>query len=54
MRDVLAHMGGVDEVAFVVVPLAVMALLSWLGRRRGANDDAPENEDRHGGGGGDG
>jgi hypothetical protein len=40
MNNVLAHMGGADELAFVAVPLAVTALLLWLARRRAAEEEA--------------
>ncbi|MBW3580784.1 MAG: hypothetical protein KY447_06440 [Actinobacteria bacterium] len=36
---VVAHQGGWDEVIFVVVPLAILAVLLWLARRR-AEDEA--------------
>ncbi len=36
---VVAHQGGWDEAIFVVVPLAILAVLLWLARRR-ADDEA--------------
>jgi hypothetical protein len=32
---VLAHQGGWDELAFVLVPLLVFLTLQWLNRRKG-------------------
>jgi hypothetical protein len=32
---VLAHQGGWDEMAFVLVPLLVFFILQWLNRRKG-------------------
>jgi hypothetical protein len=32
---VLAHQGGWDEAAFVLVPLLVFLTLQWLNRRKG-------------------
>lgn len=37
-RLVLAHMGGMDEVAVVARPLVVTAVLLWLARRRPPGD----------------
>ena len=39
---VLAHQGGWDEMAFVLVPLLVFLTLQWLNRRKGrqAGEDA--------------
>ncbi|MBW3548597.1 MAG: hypothetical protein KY452_10745 [Actinobacteria bacterium] len=34
----IAHQGGLDELAFVAVPLAVLALLLWLAARRAARE----------------
>jgi hypothetical protein len=31
---VLAHQGGWDEFAFVLLPLAVLFVIRWLSRRR--------------------
>ena len=31
----LAHQGGWDEMAFVLVPLLVFLILQWLNRRKG-------------------
>ena len=42
MYDVLAHMGGVDEAAVVVLPLVVTAVLLWFARRRAPDKEAAE------------
>ena len=34
MQNVVAHMDGTDELAFVAVPLAITAVLLWVARRR--------------------
>jgi hypothetical protein len=36
---VLAHQGGWDEMAFVLVPLLVFLTLQWLNRRKGRRSD---------------
>lgn len=44
----LAHQGGWDEALFVVVPIAVLALLLWLAARRAAGEqDAELEEQQH-------
>jgi hypothetical protein len=35
---VTAHQGGLDELALVAVPLAVLAVLLWLAGRRAARE----------------
>lgn len=40
---VLAHQGGWDEVAFVLLPLAVLFLIRWLSRRRQDDDTDTES-----------
>lgn len=46
MGPVLAHQGGWDEVLFVLVPIAVFALLLWITSRRAQHEplDDPESE----------
>lgn len=54
---VVAHQGGWDEAIFVVMPMAVLAALLWLAKRRadaearreagGARPEADEGEPRH-------
>ena len=41
---VTAHQGSLDELAFVAVPLAVLALLLWLAARRAAGETDKESE----------
>ena len=36
---VLAHVGPVHEAAFVVVPLVLLGVILYVGRRRDMNDD---------------
>jgi hypothetical protein len=36
---ILAHGAGIDEAAFVVLPLLVFAALRWLNRRRSPHQD---------------
>ena len=40
---VLAHQGGWDEVAFVLLPLAVLFVIRWLSRRRQADETDTES-----------
>ncbi len=47
---VIAHQGGLDELAFVAVPLAVLALLLWLAARRAAREADKEAGQEHGDG----
>lgn len=44
----IAHNGGIDEMAFVLVPLIVFLTLQWLSRRkaRGTPDPDPELGER--------
>ena len=44
MQNVVAHMGGADELAFVAVPLAITAVLLWFARRRAADEATTEDE----------
>ncbi len=34
MGPVLAHAGGLDEIAFVSVPIVIFVVLQWLSRRK--------------------
>lgn len=45
MNQVLAHMGGADELALVALPLAVTALLLWFARRRAADEEEAAADD---------
>ena len=42
---VLAHAGGLDEIAFVAVPIVVFLTLQWLSRRK-----ARQEQDNRGSG----
>jgi hypothetical protein len=45
---VLAHQGGWDEILMVLVPMAVIAWLLWMARRRverSSGDGPPSGED---------
>jgi hypothetical protein len=44
MATVLAHQGGWDEAAFIMVPMVILAVLLWLARRRAER----EMDDDHG------
>lgn len=44
----LAHMGGADEAAVVVVALPIAAVLLWLAGRRGLDEEAVEKGDGEG------
>jgi hypothetical protein len=47
---VTAHQGGLDELALVAVPLAVLAVLLWLAGRRAAREVEEEAEQTQGDG----
>jgi hypothetical protein len=40
---VVAHGSGIDEIAFVALPLLVFAVFQWLNRRRRRPDGAGQN-----------
>lgn len=42
---VLAHQGGWDEALFVALPIAVLAILLWVARRRAEREAAEEAEE---------
>lgn len=43
---ILAHGSGIDDTAFVVLPLLVFAALRWLNRRRSPQPDEARDDRR--------
>jgi hypothetical protein len=49
---VLAHAGGIDEIAFVMLPVVVFLLLSWLSRRKQQEGTVRDRSEQENGGSG--